>query len=110
MSDLTIHSATVAGGGRAEGGVCGALYAAQILLGEGEKCDKVTDAFQQAVGSTQCSDIKRTECGCRNYVAIAAELTQPYIDAIDSQDPNYTQERESREKKMLAPKKKIKLW
>lgn len=110
MSETTIQSATTAGGGRAEGGVCGALYAAQILLGEGQKCNKVTDSFKQAVGSILCSDIKRSECGCRRYVGIAAELTQPYIDSINSQDSNYTKARESREKSMLAPSKKFKLW
>lgn len=106
MSELTIRSATVAGGGRANEGTCGALYAAHILLGDGESQDKVTKAFSAAIGSTKCSDIKKTECGCRDYVGFAAELAQQHLDKIDKYDPNYVSARESREIEMLPQIKK----
>ena len=101
MSELTIRSATVAGGGRAPKGVCGALYAAQIILGEAEASALVSQKFEQKTGSIKCSDIKQSECGCRGYVEIAAKLAMAHIDQINGKDSEYSKRRESREIKML---------
>ncbi|WED21255.1 C-GCAxxG-C-C family protein [Vibrio sp. JC009] len=101
MSDMTILSAQVAGGGRAKGGVCGALYAAQIILGEGEHSEQVKCGFVDATGSALCSDIKQDECQCRELVKTAAQLTTCHLDKIDHADPDYVFEREIREVEML---------
>ncbi|WCE29100.1 C-GCAxxG-C-C family (seleno)protein [Vibrio sp. SCSIO 43137] len=101
MSELTIRSATVAGGGRAKDGVCGALYAAQIILGPGDASDEITESFQKNTGSVRCSDIRKTECGCRNFVSMVSELTTPYLEKVDGEDEEYRSSREKREVEML---------
>lgn len=101
MSELTIRSATVAGGGRAKDGVCGALYAAQIILGDPEAMKTVDQQFTALTGSNKCSDIKKSECGCREFVAHAAKLTEPYLDNVDGNNSDYRTAREQREIEML---------
>lgn len=48
------------GGGRAEGGVCGAYYAADVLLREHapERVKALEESFAQQAGSLRCKDIK----------------------------------------------------
>lgn len=106
MSELVIRSATVAGGGRANGGTCGALYAAKIILGEGVPFAQVTNAFLTAFDSTLCCDIKQSECGCRHFVGKTAEFTEKQINHIDTQNDDYIKARETREIEMLPPEKK----
>lgn len=101
MSEETIQSAKVAGGGRALGGTCGALYAAHIILGEGEHTHSITQNFAKQTGSTLCSDIKQSECGCRNFVGLAAKLTMQHLDKVDKNNIEYLNEREIRETAML---------
>lgn len=103
MSDSVINSAKVAGGGRAPDGVCGALYAAQILLGEDPSCSKVSRAFEAKYGSLHCSDLKKDECGCRKLVQKSADLTNSHIGVINGLDPIYSRKREVREIEMLPP-------
>lgn len=106
MSERVIRSAVVAGGGRAKEGTCGALYAATIVLGESEYSNQLSQAFLRAIGSTQCSDIKKSECGCRSFVSKAAELTEKHLHKIDKQNPEYVAAREFREIEMLRQPKK----
>lgn len=106
MPELVIRSATVAGGGRAKGGTCGALYAAQIVLGEGQHSAQVANEFLTAFGSTLCSDIKQSEGGCRHFVGKTAEFTERHIDNIDTQNDDYVKAREIREINMLSQEKK----
>ncbi|MDV7104726.1 C-GCAxxG-C-C family protein [Vibrio sp. TH_r3] len=101
MSELTIRSAKVIGGGRAKEGTCGALYAAHILLGENNQSKQVTQQFLQTTGSTLCSDIKQSECGCRGYVAKVAELTTEHIQHINGNNAEYANSREIRERTMI---------
>ena len=101
MSDPVILSAAVAGGGRAIGGVCGALYSSRIILGEGESSAQITKQFIEKSGSTQCSDIKDGVSTCREYVETAAELITPYMDKIQGDNPEYCAAREKREIAML---------
>lgn len=98
MSETTIQRAQMAGGGRAQGGVCGALYAAQIILGDKQP---ITRDFIRRQGSALCSDIKVSECQCRKLVESAAELTTQHLDKIDKSDPDYLFERKMREVAML---------
>ena len=101
MSELTIRLAKAIGGGRAEGGTCGALYAAQILLGKNEQSKLITQQFLQSTGSMLCSEIKQSECGCRGYVAKIAELTVEHIQQINGNNAEYASNREIRERTMI---------
>jgi len=105
MSEQVIRSAVVAGGGRAKEGTCGALYSAIILLGEGEHSNQLSQEFLGAVGSTLCSDIKKSECGCRGFVSKAAELTEKHIHKIDIHNSEYVTARKFREIEMLPQPK-----
>jgi hypothetical protein len=98
MSEATIQRAQMAGGGRAQGGVCGALYAAHIILGEKQP---ITSDFIRRQGSSLCSDIKVSECQCRKLVEVAAELTNEHLHKVDNCDPDYVFERKMREVEML---------
>ncbi len=70
------------GGGRVSGGICGALYAADILLGEQGK-QSISQAFAQKTGDTLCVNIKRnTKTSCRDCVKIADRLTEECLDSI----------------------------
>ena len=64
------------GGGRAPGGLCGALYAALRMLPE-EKRAEAKAEFIRRIGSSDCRTIK-TQCRipCAHCVAVAAELTK----------------------------------
>ena len=63
--------------GRAEGGICGALFAARMLVGESRRRE-VDAFFEEHVGGTQCSRIKseaRTPCSqCVLFGARAAAM------------------------------------
>ena len=65
----------VCGGGRAPGGLCGALHAA-LLFTPAEKRDELIDAFRETVGATTCREIKgTTRTPCSVCVAAGAKLT-----------------------------------
>lgn len=64
------------GGGRAPGGLCGALHAALAILPE-EKRAEAKAEFIRRIGAADCRTIK-TGCGtpCSKCVAVAAALVQ----------------------------------
>jgi hypothetical protein len=63
------------GGGRAEGGVCGALYAAKALVREPAAQARVERAFVAAAGSPSCRDIRALkQLSCHDCVATACRL------------------------------------
>ena len=67
------------GGGRAPNGICGALYAADILMKEQGK-NSIEQEFNEKVGGTLCLQIKReTKTSCKDCVAIADEIFEKYI-------------------------------
>lgn len=65
------------GGGRASGGVCGALYAAQLL--NPAHAGEIAAEFAAQVGAVECARIK-CEFGvpCKECVALAANLVEKY--------------------------------
>lgn len=65
------------GGGRAEGGICGALYAAQNLAHNDEEKEYITREFEQRAGATTCRRLKG-ECHvpCIELVDLAQDLIQ----------------------------------
>ncbi len=61
--DTILDELAMKGTGRAEGGICGALYAAQKALPQFEK--EITDKFCEIAGDTTCMAIKqkaKTSC------------------------------------------------
>lgn len=68
------------GGGKAEGGRCGALAAALDLAG-GEAADKLLEAFTAKAGAERCREIRaRKEVSCAQCVELAAKLLQEHGD------------------------------
>jgi hypothetical protein len=75
IAEDDIVKAKVHGGGRAEGGLCGALYAALQLVPEAEARQRVREAFVAAAGADTCRELKRTaRTPCVACVRIAASL------------------------------------
>lgn len=101
MSEATIRHAKIAGGGRVAGGTCGALYAAHIILGEGEHNYQIKSDFIRNHSSLLCSELRVDECRCRELVKTAVRLTQQHLDKVDNSDPDYLFERQLREQAML---------
>ena len=67
------------GGGRAEDGICGALFAIQRLLSENEK-DHLESEFRVALGSIYCLELKQQKQLCEEYVAFADKLVERWLD------------------------------
>ncbi len=70
ISGLTpeqIDNHKLSGGGRAPGGICGALHAGLEVLRDDGQRNAVTAKFAERVGSTQCREIrqaKKVSCAC----------------------------------------------
>jgi len=63
------------GGGRAENGMCGALYAALSLTDDPFVRDRVRSAFMETAGAETCRDIRRAaRTPCVECVRLAASL------------------------------------
>ena len=74
ISDEKVEEFRAFGGGRAENGICGALYAANFLMEKMGK-PKLDDAFKEKVSYVKCRDIKGNKaCSCPSCVRIADEL------------------------------------
>lgn len=68
------------GGGRARGGLCGALYAAETLLTERGKLS-VLQQFRDKAGGIACREIKRdAKTPCMQCVSIADELLEQNLN------------------------------
>lgn len=65
------------GGGRAPGGMCGALYAARLL--NPEHADEISAEFASRLGAVECVRLKR-DLGvpCSDCVSLAADLAGKY--------------------------------
>ncbi len=77
ISDETIEEFRQWGGGRAQGGVCGALFAADYLLAkEGEKLS-IKEPFVAKAGFSTCALLKSSgRVPCTTCVNIADELVK----------------------------------
>jgi hypothetical protein len=63
------------GGGRAPGGICGALHAGLEVLREDAQREAVTVQFAEIVGSTLCREIRKAkQVTCADCVETAAIL------------------------------------
>ena len=79
ITDQEIEEFRAWGGGRAEGGMCGALFAAERLLCQAGK-DSVVDEFRLKAGGLLCSEIKEKQFTCTEYVRMADELVQKKLE------------------------------
>ncbi len=70
-----INSYSVYGGGRAEEGLCGALYAAKTLLNDQKKAGQLKQAFTEKAGSCKCLEIMELKMlPCPDCVDLAAQI------------------------------------
>jgi hypothetical protein len=75
ISEQDILHAKNLGGGRAEEGLCGALYSALRLTVEPSARQKLRDAFVAGAGSDKCQEIRRAgRIPCVECVRLAAHL------------------------------------
>jgi hypothetical protein len=76
----TICELAGAGGGRAPGGLCGALYAAKQVLPEDRKAE-LRAYFEKHAGAVHCREIRRaSRMSCRECVAAAAGYVEEHLD------------------------------
>jgi len=71
------------GGGRALGGLCGALYASCDLAG-GDSCDIIKKAFAEKTGGNlKCREVRAAgKLSCNECVALAATLLETHESAL----------------------------
>ena len=69
------------GGGKAEGGLCGALYSAtQILGADSPEAKALLEEFRSRLGATQCHSLKaELHIPCNDTVNLADELLEKYL-------------------------------
>ena len=80
MTDADIASYSNTGGGKAEGGVCGALLATQILLKDSPALPEVESIFTTAGGSQGCLAIRELgKLPCKDCVGLGAQLIDKHI-------------------------------
>ena len=75
ISEQEIEDYRAWGGGRAEGGVCGAVFAADRLLRQ-IGMDWVAEEFKHVTGSLLCTYIKEKKFTCAELVRLADELIE----------------------------------
>jgi len=77
MTGNEIEVARAFGGGRAAGGVCGALHAALLLVDGPDRKLALRAAFAERAGAEQCREIRnRKIITCGQCVELAAELLE----------------------------------
>lgn len=77
-SDSEMDELKVASGGRAEGNVCGALYAARKLVAA-ERRAELDAFFQEHVGDLRCREIKmKFRTPCQDCVLIASKAVEKF--------------------------------
>ena len=82
ISETEIESLKAFSGGRAPEGMCGAIYAAQWLIGRKsvKAAQQAVKAFGAAIGETRCKEIRTAKKrSCMDCVAEAALLAEKYI-------------------------------
>jgi len=75
ITDREIEEYRAWGGGRAQEGVCGALFSAERLLLQAGK-PGITEEFNVIAGETHCLKIKSMNSPCIECVRLADELVE----------------------------------
>ncbi len=80
ISHETMEKLSDMGGGCAEGGTCGALYAALQIIDDPAGQTEIKEYFEAHGGSTLCRKLRRgKKMFCRDCVATAAEWAEKFI-------------------------------
>lgn len=79
INDQTIEEFRAWGGGRAQDGICGALFTAEYLLGEEEKA-LLRDEFKAEMGTISCRELKQNKKACVACVRLADNLVQNRVE------------------------------
>lgn len=80
IDENAILEASQKGGGRAEGGLCGALYAAHQLIQNNNLHQKIDSAFIAKGGSLQCREIRKNkQLSCKECVVLAAKNVEEIV-------------------------------
>jgi hypothetical protein len=75
LSDTDVETAKKYGGGRAEDGLCGAVYAVMQLSRDQKTVESVKGVFERVAGSVYCRDIRKNKkLGCDGCVHLAASM------------------------------------
>jgi hypothetical protein len=79
----SVESCQACGGGRVEGGFCGALFAARQLVPDAT--GELDAAFEERAGSLRCREIRAAgHLSCQGCVSTAVELVEHHRKAADS--------------------------
>jgi len=77
ITQTEIDAARMLGGGKAAGGVCGALHAALLLHDDHEKKKAMREVFARRAGSEYCREIRAKRLfTCAQCVELAAQLLE----------------------------------
>lgn len=102
VSNEAINAAASAGGGKALGGVCGALYVARVLLDDQGLFKDVSDRFSRKAGSVQCMQIRMMrQMPCLECVSLSAKLLEEHIDRFRPDDEDFRCSLQVREHALL---------
>ncbi len=78
-----IESYSKFGGGRVDGGICGALYAVRTILKDKDMIANADTLFSEKAGSIQCRNIRKLKkISCSDCVDLAANILS-YISNDD---------------------------
>lgn len=79
VSQQTLDEFKAFGGGRVDGGTCGAIYAALHIAKKEDSKEKLKAVFTEKAGSIRCKDIKQiAKLPCRDCVGLAAATLQEH--------------------------------
>ena len=77
------------GGGRAPGGICGALHAALEVLEKDVDREALAAEFAEIAGSSLCREIRKTkQTSCAGCVETAATLLVNHLEATNNRSAN----------------------
>ncbi len=80
ISDDEIREYSFAGGGRAEGGICGAAYAAKRILADPQMNAHIDALFSKKAGHTCCKQIRKKQIlPCIDCVGLAARFVEDHL-------------------------------
>ncbi len=75
--DDLIEAMSCCGGGKVEGGTCGALHAAAVIAGDGG--EQIMQQFADRNHDTTCVELKRAhKVSCQECVSSASQLLEEY--------------------------------
>lgn len=84
ISEEEIIAAARKGAGRAEGGLCGALYGALYLVKDENLQKEITTAFEKEAGAIHCRQVRKVgKLSCRGCVRLAASKVKEMIEVSE---------------------------